>query len=69
MLADMVDDRGQPLDAAAWKALTRKEKNRQSAAASRARREAYTESLEAKVGCRVHDLIPWVDRERTVTAG
>ena len=34
---------------AAWKAMSRKEKNRASAAASRARREAYTESLEDKV--------------------
>ena len=58
MLTDMVDERGQPLDAATWKALTRKEKNRQSAAASRARREAYTESLEAKVGSRLHDSDP-----------
>ena len=33
----------------AWKNMTRKEKNRASAAASRARREAYTESLEDKV--------------------
>ena len=34
----------------AWKMMSRKEKNRASAAASRARREAYTESLEDKVG-------------------
>lgn len=33
----------------AWKMMSRKEKNRASAAASRARREAYTESLEHKV--------------------
>ncbi len=33
----------------AWKMMSRKEKNRASAAASRARREAYTESLEDKV--------------------
>ncbi|KAA6426159.1 MAG: hypothetical protein FRX49_04011 [Trebouxia sp. A1-2] len=32
----------------AWKMMSRKEKNRASAAASRARREAYTESLEHK---------------------
>lgn len=35
---------------AVWKAMSRKEKNRASAAASRARKEAYTESLEDKVG-------------------
>lgn len=34
----------------AWKNMSRKEKNRASAAASRARREAYTESLEDMVG-------------------
>lgn len=33
----------------AWKNMSRKEKNRASAAASRARREAYTESLEDMV--------------------
>ena len=33
----------------AWKMMSRKENNRASAAASRARREAYTESLEIKV--------------------
>lgn len=33
----------------AWRMMSRKEKNRASAAASRARREAYTESLEVKV--------------------
>ena len=39
----------------AWKNMTRKEKNRASAAASRARREAYTESLEDKASL---DLAP-----------
>ena len=34
---------------AAWKSMSRQEKNRASAAASRARREAYTQSLEDKV--------------------
>ena len=37
----------------AWKNMSRKEKNRASAAASRARREAYTESLEDMVSQRL----------------
>lgn len=36
-------------NSAAWRNMSRKEKNRASAAASRARREAYTESLEDQV--------------------
>lgn len=40
---------GIDFDSRAWKNMSRKEKNRASAAASRARREAYTESLEDMV--------------------
>lgn len=42
----------------AWKSMSRKEKNRASAAASRARREAYTESLEDMVStCSLYVLV------------